>query len=498
MALIKCRKCGSQISDRAAVCVKCGYTIGSAPQISNNIKQTEFVEEVYNMYDTYEKTASHKEHFSAFNLKKTAIILIPTIIAVVAIAILIPKIFTPAFNNEMISESDYIEANNKMHDNTNDDILNIFDTVVTDRSQNITDNFSTPNAQQPTPQQERQSSSTQTNKNKPSLPIGTYRISSPVDFRDLSFGEHRLFHSQSYIKVVDHETLILYESEYKHEHGTNPARETHYRYRLQDDIQEISERTEKPRKREVLFDIWCEVNIFQEIRLYEIYDVDGEEAFAINSWNDYLYETMNYLPELNSIASGRVCYALNHNPNAPKNVGDIIVFGSYDVFDGKLWQILDIQGNDALIIMFDGGIGIDDYHSYRGEITWESSTLRSYLNGDFYNSYFGETNKTKIIETINKNSSNLQYDTNGGNDTVDKIFLLSIDEVNKYANILFNEDSRSWEWWLRSPGIDYNYAAFVNYNSNIDFQGFPTYCNVSIGQIDVRKGVRPAMWITLN
>lgn len=171
-------------------------------------------------------------------------------------------------------------------------------------------------------------------------------------------------------------------------------------------------------------------------------------------------------------------------------IGSIIKFG------GFYWQVLDIQNGKALLIT-ESLIERRPYHNQFKVITWESCDLRRYLNGEFFDSAFTAEEKKLIAETDVINSDNPGDGTPGGNDTTDKIFLLSIDEAQRYfAN---DEARRAYEngmrhassalqWWLRSPGFGPVYAACV-------LQG-----NIHITGSDVNyKGnaVRPALWINL-
>ena len=101
------------------------------------------------------------------------------------------------------------------------------------------------------------------------------------------------------------------------------------------------------------------------------------------------------------------------------------------------------------------------YNTKSKIITWEKCTLRAYLNGEFYNK-FNDLEKRLILDTTVFNNENPEFGTGGGNNTADKIFLLSIDEANRYfcrdsERIATYQDSVRW-WWLRSPGIK-NHAA---------------------------------------
>ena len=193
--------------------------------------------------------------------------------------------------------------------------------------------------------------------------------------------------------------------------------------------------------------------------------------------------------------------------------GDIIKFGNYD------WRVLDVQGDKALIITKDI-IKNCKYHSEYKGTTWEACTLRNYLNGEFYNKFTSEQQK-RIVETRITNNDNLWYGTAGGNDTTDKIFLLSIEEADKYfgnsgdyhnkrridiftgvesniaggfiSNIHNNSriaafENKNYTWWLRSPGIYDDNQAGVCANGAIDVVGDKNFFD---------RGVRPALWLKI-
>ena len=92
------------------------------------------------------------------------------------------------------------------------------------------------------------------------------------------------------------------------------------------------------------------------------------------------------------------------------------------------------------------------------------------------------------------NNDNAQYGTKGGNNTKDNLFLLSIDEVNKY----FITDSQRTavyatcvnvyvNWWLRSSGRFQSFASYVNKSGDI--------IGNEDGGIHNNYGVRPALWV---
>ena len=143
------------------------------------------------------------------------------------------------------------------------------------------------------------------------------------------------------------------------------------------------------------------------------------------------------------------------------------------------------------------------YNEKDKNITWEKCSLRKYLNNDFINTAFSESERALIKTVAVKNEDNKEFGTKGGNDTSDKIFLLSIDEIQKYFTptepeesvnrICRYKDGKTDEWWLRSPGIGKS-GKQSGSASYVDDDG-SVYGNYYVGN---SAGVRPALWINLK
>jgi hypothetical protein len=162
--------------------------------------------------------------------------------------------------------------------------------------------------------------------------------------------------------------------------------------------------------------------------------------------------------------------------------------GSKVYYGDKLWRVLDDSG----FLFSEDLLETKAYHDTRSGITWENCTLRSYLNGQTLNSNFTGTEQDAIKDTSVTNGSNPDYETAGGNNTTDKLFLLSLAEV-KNSNYGFGSDATraaSARWWLRSPGLDDNSAASVYNDGYVDSSGY----NVSDGT----GSVRPAFNLNLS
>ena len=189
--------------------------------------------------------------------------------------------------------------------------------------------------------------------------------------------------------------------------------------------------------------------------------------------------------------------------------GNTIKFGKYD------WRVLEVQGDKALLLA-DKVTDVNmTYNNNCTGVTWETCSLRKWLNNEFLTQEFTPQEQGEIALTTIQNENNQWYGTKGGNTTSDKIFLLSISEVVKYfgdSGQLKNRPKKgasyiddkynnariansiskgiiAW-WWLRTPGIR-NHAAFVNYDGWIIVHGY------RVDNDNARGGVRPALFVNL-
>ena len=189
------------------------------------------------------------------------------------------------------------------------------------------------------------------------------------------------------------------------------------------------------------------------------------------------------------------------------NTGDVIRFGNFD------WRVLDRQGAVALVIS-ESVILRQPYHESLGEVTWASSSIRYVLNTAFFDS-FHQNDRQRILDTPVTTSSNPWFGTSGGETTIDRLFLLSIEETVRffgdsgqlgsrtvpqdwqnpdawYINDEFNGERLAGGvmWWLRSPGSNANRVAAVSPLGMISVRGDMSP--------SIEAGIRPAMWIHLG
>ena len=198
-------------------------------------------------------------------------------------------------------------------------------------------------------------------------------------------------------------------------------------------------------------------------------------------------------------------------PPAPRlnvQVGGKVPFGQYPQgANGEVqplvWRVLAVENGRALLIT-DKLIDYVKYNESLTNVTWETCTLRKWMNNDFISKAFSSDQQAQIATVTNQNSNNPEYGTKGGKPTQDKIFALSIEEANRYFSSNSDRkayttdyahkrgsdsDDRSDWWWLRSPGDNSDDAAYVISYGDFDQRGSLVH--------NYQVAVRPAFWLNL-
>ena len=220
-------------------------------------------------------------------------------------------------------------------------------------------------------------------------------------------------------------------------------------------------------------------------------------------------------------------------------VGNIVTYGHYeqdnDTSNGEEaieWIVIkyDSANGRALLLSL---YGLDNHRfdesTYQG---WAMSEIRTWLNNDFMNAAFTETEQAEIETTTVKTGNNAEWvaiaktnngsytSMDGGADTQDKIFLLSLEEALEFGGYSSIQDS--WDnrtdllkaiptkyavahganqsssntlngegcccWWLRSPGSLSSLVSLVYYDGSLN--------HIDMSRVTV--AVRPAFWLNLQ
>ncbi len=224
------------------------------------------------------------------------------------------------------------------------------------------------------------------------------------------------------------------------------------------------------------------------------------KAMAFIEAEDY-DSAYKILTDLNYKDSNEKLTELISNNYELAEVGDTIKFGSYEqddnLYNGKepLEWIVIAKSDNKVLLLNKYAIGCQKYTDW--SYKWSECSLRDWLNSIFINAAFNENEKSKIVDTIVCNTD----DTSN-----DKIFILSLDEINQYLNSTqckptayaiklgaYKDENGNGLWWIRS--IDGNYAQFITNESAIGDKSY--YYESPYNQGDYIC-VRPAMWISLE
>ena len=205
-----------------------------------------------------------------------------------------------------------------------------------------------------------------------------------------------------------------------------------------------------------------------------------------------------------------------HFSNFTVDKFDTVKFGSYPQSDESgnkkepiEWIVLEREGNKALLL----SKYILDANQYdKGSYPWEVCGLRKWINNDFFYTAFTDSEQSRIQTTYVINDYRNVDGIYGGNDTNDRVFLLSWQEVQKYlyehkpqatkatnfAKDINNDGEKLYvietsEWydgnssfWLRTPGNKYKPAQCVEPGGGL----YGASITVII------SGVRPAIWVS--
>ncbi len=272
---------------------------------------------------------------------------------------------------------------------------------------------------------------------------------------------------------------------------------------------------------------------------------DGEEIDGYVSDLNFRIDVLHD-PELlcrNGVERMRTALCENYWENRTKNftsladadIGDIVYVGKYeqdhDIDNGEEdieWIVLQKE-DDTVLLLSRLILDSKPYNDTLEDITWENSTLRKWLNGNFYNHAFSEDERARIMKTHLENvDSNYRdqenyYNIQGGNDTSDYVFILSekaymmtlafgipyYSGMNKgdfdnawtvgsteaiYRGLEVKEDGSS-PWWLRDHGSGQSYCIIKNIDNGytLDWEDISKHdAGVKVDCENI--GVRPVMW----
>lgn len=183
------------------------------------------------------------------------------------------------------------------------------------------------------------------------------------------------------------------------------------------------------------------------------------------------------------------------------SVGDTVTFGNYPQATSTPepieWTVLAVDStNGKALLIAKKVLDCQKYNSTSASVTWETCSLRTWLNSTFFNAAFDSTEQGRVPLS--------HVETSGQSATDDNIFCISEQDA---ANTEYfaNADARkslgtqkaidagAWTyngysvWWLRSAGSTSSRAMIISTVGGIDDTGYSVN--------DTSGGVRPALWL---
>lgn len=168
-------------------------------------------------------------------------------------------------------------------------------------------------------------------------------------------------------------------------------------------------------------------------------------------------------------------------------VGNTVSYGQWNNQPIR-WRILAQRGKLRLLHAEELFVQ-KAYNDQRVLMSWKTSSLRHWLNHAFIEEAFSKEERGQLVASAVHAVENPNYGTPGGEDSMDKVFLFGIDELNKYYPTDASRAMGDW-WWTRTPGSNLVSAVAVYPDGSLYLPGINS--NYTDG------GVRPAMWLLLK
>ena len=265
------------------------------------------------------------------------------------------------------------------------------------------------------------------------------------------------------------------------------------------------------------------LNERNEKRIVKIKKEKYEKALSLRSIGEYK-EAYELLKDLNFKDSAEQLAQIKKICGSEIQVGSHVFLGSYEQGnangDKRIEWIVLAKKNAQILIISRYALDCKPFDELPQSVkksffksilytpksvTWEICSLRTWLNTIFLNTAFSPSEQKMIVTTHVSADKNPSWPTPPGNSTDDKIFLLSVPEVNQFfhsdeerkckaTNYAISQgvyvDKGLCCWWLRTPGDSTYLASLVHPGGFICTSGFNVNHN--------NNAIRPALWVKLE
>ena len=208
--------------------------------------------------------------------------------------------------------------------------------------------------------------------------------------------------------------------------------------------------------------------------------LDSEDRIEDGQVSDVAYSGFYTLAREGYKDSADHLIALEKDGIRRTDPGDIVLFANLE------WRVLEKTDGRALLIK-DKAISDIPFQAGSKACTWETSSVRNWLNSSFLDENFADSETDALLNTEVTAEDNPVYGTDGGANTTDRVYLLSSSEAAKYHDILHDTETC---WWLRTPGASEGAMNFVYPDK--------TVMNYGYDYTDDTFTVKPVMWVDIS
>ena len=141
---------------------------------------------------------------------------------------------------------------------------------------------------------------------------------------------------------------------------------------------------------------------------------------------------------------------------SPYPIGSIVTFGRYEQDNNSKngkepieWTVIGLEADGTCLLLSKYALDYKPYNNSDTNVTWETCTLRRWMNTEFYSAAFDDSERQKILLTHNVTPDTPKYGTYGGADTYDYVFTLTLQEIADTYGV----NHYNWEDWWGEPGL---------------------------------------------
>lgn len=173
-----------------------------------------------------------------------------------------------------------------------------------------------------------------------------------------------------------------------------------------------------------------------------------------------------------SVSESKITLPASMEALKTAEVGDKICFGFFNVFESEYddpnekvihtdaleWKVI-AKTEDSVLLICTTTVAEMPFNNTSGNVTWETCSMRKWLNNNFLTQAFTEEEQA-VIKSVTVPADKINPDVNPGNDTTDKVFILSVSEYMTYIPTGREKEHMNFSW-VRTPGEDNSKAVYL-------------------------------------